>query len=79
MTVIGGMTKMRNTLRDDPDTQKLYSHLMSGGLSPGHSGKDVFCNTMSSPYFSAKCNGGKLKPGKFEKFAGPWKDLKAHK
>ena len=76
MTVQGGMTQMRNKLRDDPEFQKLYTRNKSGGQSEGKSGKSVFCDSMTSPQYGSECNGVSFKQPSFEKYAGPWKDLK---
>ena len=54
--VSGGMTKLRDKLRDDPEIQKLYTYQKGAGLKPGSSGKNVFCDTMVSRDLSAKCN-----------------------
>ena len=77
MSVKGGMTVMRNKLRDSPEVQKLYQHNRSGGLSAGGPGLSVFCDAMSAPEFQSQCMGnGPLKPSKFEKAAGPWREIK---
>jgi hypothetical protein len=39
MTVVGGMTKLRDKLRDDPETQKLYSYYKQGGLGQQKEGR----------------------------------------
>lgn len=52
MTVRGGMTEFRNKLRDSAEIQKLYEYHRCGGLCQGSSGKDIFCDSTTSPQFS---------------------------
>lgn len=49
MTLKGGMQKVYEKMENDPQTQKLYTYLMEGGLNEGHSGKGVFCDTLATP------------------------------
>ena len=65
MTVDGGMTHLRAKLRDDPSTQKLYTHFKSGGLSPGQANSGIICDTMTSPQFGAECHNSTLSPSQF--------------
>ena len=76
MTVTGGMTAMRNKLRDSEDVQKKFTHYKSGGLRNGSSGKNVFCDAMTAPTFHEECMGSMLGQSAFEKYAGPWKELR---
>ena len=73
MTIKGGMTELRNKLRDNKDILKLYNHNKSGGLSEGRSDLSIFCDTTTSPEFSAQCMGKTFAKGSFEKAAGPWR------
>jgi hypothetical protein len=69
------MTELRNRLENDSSTQILYSHLRSSGTEAGHAGRDVYCDTMSSPQYETECQGGSMKPSLFDKVSGKWKDL----
>ena len=75
MTVQGGMSTFRQRLETDKDFQIQYSYLQDSGVSKGHAGRDVYCDTTTSPQYSAECRGKEHKPGQLEKAAGPWKDL----
>jgi len=35
MTVAGGITELYHKMENEPETQKLYTELMSGGLEKG--------------------------------------------
>jgi hypothetical protein len=65
MTIKGGITKLRDKLRDDPQTQKLYSYYKSGGLQPGKAGRSVFCGSATTPQFESECNGKTYKKSLF--------------
>ena len=54
------MTKLQEKLKNDKDTQILYSHLRSSGTQAGHSGKDVYCDTVSAPQYGPLCHNGTL-------------------
>jgi sphingomyelin phosphodiesterase len=75
MTIRGGMSQLKSRLQTDNETQIKYTYLKSSGTEKGHAGKDVYCDTMPSPQWSAECNGGTFKPSSFEKVAGKWRDL----
>jgi hypothetical protein len=62
-------------MEKDNATQIKYSYLRSSGTETGHAGRDIFCDTTSSPSYEAVCNGGTFKPSLFDKAAGQWKDL----
>ena len=62
-------------MEKDNTTQIKYTYLRSSGTGKGYAGRDVFCDTTSSPSYNAACNGGIIKPSLFDKAAGKWKDL----
>ena len=78
MELDGGIEELRSKLEKQEKYQIKYSYFMNGGLSPGKSGRSVYCDTTTSPQFHADCMGSKLKLSNFEKVAGPWKYLKHH-
>ncbi len=65
MTVSGGMTELYHRMENDPETQKLYTYLIRGGLSKGTSGRNVFCDTLTTPEFYSECMGQKYQQSKF--------------
>jgi len=38
-------------MEKDDATQIKYTHLRSSGTEKGHAGRDVFCDTVSSPSY----------------------------
>lgn len=48
MTISGGMTDLRNKLRDNPEMQKLYEYHKYAGVCEGTSGINIFCSTTTS-------------------------------
>jgi hypothetical protein len=69
------MSELRQKMEKDPETQIKYSYYRSSGTEKGHAGRDVFCDTTSSPSYETACSGGTNKPSLFDKVAGKWKDL----
>ena len=67
--------KYRERLRDDAETQKLFTFLQHSGLSPGRIDKGLYCDTMTTGTLEAACTGSASKPSLFDKVAGPWKEL----
>ena len=53
MSVEGGMTELRNKIRDDPEWQKVYERHRCGGLCEGSAGRGIFCDTMTTPQFES--------------------------
>jgi hypothetical protein len=51
MTVKSGMTSFMNKMKTDNNTQIKYTHFQSSGTDKGHAGKDVFCDTTTSPQY----------------------------
>jgi hypothetical protein len=49
------MTQLRERLEKDNATQILYSYLRSSGTEKGHAGRDIYCDTQSSPQYVAQC------------------------
>jgi len=45
------MTQLRQKLEKDEEIQKKYSRYQSSGTEGGHAGRDVYCDTSSSPYY----------------------------
>jgi hypothetical protein len=76
MSVAGGMTDFNAKMRDDPEIQKKYWYFRRSGLEVPKAGREVYCDTMTSDTYYAKCMNSTYKPSLFEKVAGQWKDLK---
>ena len=52
-------------MENDPETQKIYTSFIRGGLSKGTSGRNVFCDTLTTPQFYSECMGQKYQKNKF--------------
>lgn len=65
MSVTGGMTKLHDLLKTDAGTQITYTYLRSSGVEKGQAGKDVICDTTTSPSYSAECTGGTFQASPF--------------
>lgn len=72
MTIKGGITSLRNKLRDDASVQKLYSYHQCGGVCEGKAGREVYCDSTTAPQLHDGCNNVAFKKSAFEKMAGPW-------
>lgn len=75
MSVNVGMTAFNAKMRDDPETQKKYWYYRRSALEEPKAGREVYCDTMTSDTYYAKCMNSTYKPSLFEKVAGNWKDL----
>lgn len=65
MSIEGGITELRNKLRDNPETQKIYTQHQCGGLCEGYSNRTAFCDTTTSKQFKDECNGKAYKKSFF--------------
>ena len=57
MTIRGGITDFYDKMTNSEEVQKTYSFFKSSELQPGHVGKDVSCDIMTSETRYAECLG----------------------
>lgn len=65
MTISGGMTELRNKLRDSPEMQKLYEQHKCAGVCDGTSGISIFCSTTTSHEYESQCLGTNMTKSAF--------------
>ncbi len=58
-----GMAHFMEKLRTDAGTQINYMYLRGGGLEPGKSGLELYCDTFALPEMKSKCEGKEYKMG----------------
>ena len=74
MSVSGEIAAFNATMRDDPEMQKKYWYYRRRALEEPKAERKVYCDTMRSDTYYAKCMNSTYKPSLFEKVAGNWKD-----